>query len=577
MKENSLYKNLFQLTKPYKWGFISAMVLAVVLSIMTPLRPYMIQQTIDKDLFGHQEQYLTRDCLLMFGLLILESILRYYFIYLTASMSQGIVHTLRRRVYDFIQQMNVSFYDKTPIGVLTTRTINDVETIQDVFSENLFTILSDLITIVAVLCFMFYTDVELSLVSLLTLPFLFWATYIFKEKNKTVFQKIRQKIADLNAFAQEHITGIRLIKAFNAESIEMKKFDQLNEEYTKENMKSIMYFSWFFPVLDSLIMVSIGLLVACAAYKATTDKTFSVGLISAFILYLNILFRPLRFLADKFNTLQMGFVASERVFKLIQSEDLETNTGSYRPTHVEGTIRFENVCFEYKEGVPILKHINFEIPKGQSLAIVGATGSGKTTIIQLLNRFYKIKSGHITLDQHDLYDYDLDFLRSQIAMVLQEVFLFSGSIMDNILLYNESIDHSKVVEICKELEIDDFINRLPGGYDYPVMERGNSLSHGQRQLISFIRAILKNPNILILDEATSSIDSNTEHFIQKLIPKMIQGKTSIIIAHRLSTIVQADKIIVMDQGEIVGEGTHDSLLKTNAYYQKYFKKLEKEQ
>lgn len=569
-KESLLYK-IYSQAIPYKKWFIGAFILSIVISILGPTRPYILQHIIDIDIKNHDAANLWRNSALMFGLLLLESFLRYLFIYSTSSFSQNIVHDLRRKVFNHLINIHVQFFDKTPIGTLTTRTINDVETINEVYSENFFTIISDILTIVFVLSIMIYTDFKLTLISLVTLPFLYIATYIFKEKIKLVNQKIRDKIGELNAFTQEHIVGIRLTKAFVAEEKEYKRFESINKEYTDLNIKTIWYYSWFFPVLETLVAISVGLVVAYIAYYGFEDKSLQVGVVSSFVLYINMLFRPMRFIADKFNQLQMGFIACERVFKIIETPSEELNSGNYCPDKIEGQISFKDVKFSYVSNIPVLKGISFEIQKGKSLAIVGATGSGKTSIINILNRFYPIESGSINIDNVSILDFDIKCLRSHIAMVLQDVYLFSGSIMDNITLMDESISKESIIEMAKELEVHEFFEKLPNAYDYEIKERGNSMSHGQKQVISFFRAIVKNPSILVLDEATSSIDSNTEYFIQKLIPKIIKNKTSIIIAHRLSTIMEADKILVLDKGLIVGEGTHEELLAANSYYQKYFK------
>ncbi len=423
---------------------------------------------------------------------------------------------------------------------------------------------------------MFYSNVKLTLISLTTLPFLYIATYIFKEKTRVTNQKIRDKIGDLNAFAQEHLMGFKIIKAFVSEKKELAKLSQLNQDYTALNIKTIWYFSWFFPVLETLISISIGLVVTFVAFYGFNQQDMSVGLITSFLIYINLLFRPMRFFADKFNQIQMGFVASERVFSLLNIESEEENRGILKAEKLKGSIAFENVTFSYVQDVEVLKNISFQVQSGNSLAIVGATGSGKTSIINILNRFYPIQSGKILIDNTPIEDFELQSLRSQISMVLQDVYLFSGSIFDNIKIENPLITKEMVISMAKDLEIHDFFMKLPGDYDFLIKERGNTLSHGQRQIISLFRAIVKNPAILILDEATSSIDSNTEYYIQKLISKLIKNKTSIVIAHRLSTIMEADQILVLDKGRIVGLGRHQELLATNSFYKKYFSEVEVE-
>ena len=408
------------------------------------------------------------------------------------------------------------------------------------------------------------------MISLTTLPFLYIATYVFKEKTKITNQKIRDKIGDLNAFAQEHFMGYKIIKSFLAETKESFKFDKLNKEFTALNIKSIWYFSWFFPVLEALIAVSIGLVVSYVALYGFQSQNVSIGIITSFLLYLNLLFRPMRFFADKFNQIQMGFVASERVFSLIDNPSEEENRGVLSADNIHGNIKFSNVSFSYVPNVPILKDISFQVPVGTSLAIIGATGSGKTSIINVLNRFYDFQAGTISIDDTNILDFELQSYRRKISMVLQDVYLFSGSILDNIQIESNQISKDAVIEMAKELDIHDFFMKLPNDYDFHIRERGNSLSHGQRQIISLFRAIVKNPAILILDEATSSIDSNTEYYIQKLIEKIVKSKTSIIIAHRLSTVMQADQIMILGKGEILGIGSHQSLLDSNTHYQKYF-------
>ena len=529
-----------------------------------------MQTIIDQDLKSGAQDRLTFHCSLLFGLLIFESLLRFSFVYATSFFSQNIVHDLRQKVFSHLMGLHVQYFDNTPTGKLTTRTINDVETINEVYSDNFFTIVSDVLTIIFVLGAMLYTDVKLTLISLTTLPFLYIATYVFKEKTKITNQKIRDKIGDLNAFAQEHFMGYKIIKSFLAETKESFKFDKLNKEFTALNIKSIWYFSWFFPVLEALIAVSIGLVVSYVALYGFQSQNVSIGIITSFLLYLNLLFRPMRFFADKFNQIQMGFVASERVFSLIDNPSEEENRGVLSADNIHGNIEFSNVSFSYVPNVPILKDISFQVPAGTSLAIIGATGSGKTSIINVLNRFYDFEAGTISIDDTNILDFELQSYRRKISMVLQDVYLFSGSILDNIQIESNQVSKEAVIEMAKELDIHDFFMKLPNDYDFHIRERGNSLSHGQRQIISLFRAIVKNPAILILDEATSSIDSNTEYYIQKLIEKIVKSKTSIIIAHRLSTVMQADQIMILGKGEILGIGSHQSLLDSNTHYQKYF-------
>lgn len=574
MKSKSVYRQIYNQALPYRAWFIACFFLAIIISGLSPIRPYFMQQIIDKDLTLSLKDDLIRHSFFLFGLLMIESVLKFIFVFATSYFSLNIVHDLRKKVFSHLLGLHVQYYDETPIGRLTTRTVSDVETINEIYSDNFFTIVSDLLTIIFVLTTMFYTNVKLTLISLVTLPFLYIATYIFKEKVKAVNEKLRDKIGELNAFVQEHLMGFKIVKAFVVEEKEFKKFQKLNTDFTGLNINAIWYYSWFFPVLETLIAVSIGLVVSYVAIISFDDKSFSAGVITSFLLYINLLFRPMRFIADKFNSIQMGFVSSKRVFDLLETHSEESNLGTMKPEKIEGTIEFKNVEFSYIENVPILKKLSFSIPAGKSLAIVGSTGSGKTSIINVLNRFYPIQSGAVKIDHININDFELNYLRKKIAMVLQDVYLFSGSIYENIVVDNSDIRKEDIIEMAKSLDVHDFFMKLPNEYDFEIKERGNSLSHGQRQIISLFRAIAKNPTILILDEATSSIDSNTEYYIQKLISKIIKNKTSIVIAHRLSTIMEADNILVLDKGEIVGEGTHIELLKTNSYYQKYFQSVE---
>ena len=572
--KNSVYRHIVNQALPYKNWFIGCFILAIIISGLTPIRPYLLQRIIDVDIKDSQKESLVTTASLLLGLLLVESLLRYFFVFATSFFSQNIVNNLRKKVFSHLMHLHVQYYDETPVGRLTTRTVNDVETINEVYSDNFFTIVSDILTIIFVLAFMLYTNVKLTLISLVTLPFLYLATYIFKEKVKVVNEKLRDKIGELNSFVQEHLMGFKIVKAFAAEDKEQGKFNKINEDFTQLNIKSIWYYSWFFPVLETLIAISIGLVVSYVAIDSFEKKDLSAGVITSFLLYLNLLFRPMRFIADKFNSIQMGFVASKRVFDLLDTPTSELNSGTKKDVKLQGEIKFDNVNFSYVNGVPVLKGVSFHIESGKSLAIVGSTGSGKSSIVNILNRFYNYQSGKILIDNTPIEEYDLNFLRSQIAMVLQDVYLFSGSILDNIVVDSKSADRDEIIDMAKQLDIHDFFMKLPNNYDFEIKERGNSLSHGQKQIISLFRAITKKPSILILDEATSSIDSNTEYYIQKLISQSIRNKTSIVIAHRLSTIMQADKILVLDNGVIVGEGTHETLLQSNSYYQKYFQTIE---
>ncbi|MFN3940168.1 MAG: ABC transporter ATP-binding protein, partial [Chitinophagales bacterium] len=459
----------------------------------------------------------------------------------------------------------LSYFDKTPVGTSTTRTINDLETINSVFTEGIIQIIADLLTIIFVLAFMFYSNWQLTLVSLISFPLIIYATYIFKEGIKSTFQSVRTQVAMLNAFLQERITGMRVVQIFNAEQQEYEKFKKINDAHRRANIRSVWYYSVFFPVVEIITALAMALMVWYGAHNVIKG-TASIGEITAFILYLNMLFRPLRMLADKFNTLQMGFVASERVFAILDMHDRIEDDGTVQAEHLKGKIFFQHVWFAYKDEQYVLKNIHLEIQPGETIAIVGATGAGKSSIINILNRFYPIQKGRILIDDVPIENYTLDSLRRQIGMVQQDVFLFFGSIYENITLHNLHITKEQVVEAAKMLGAHSFIMKMPGGYDYNVMERGATLSLGQRQLISFVRALVFNPHILILDEATSSVDVETEQIIQNAVENLISQRTSIVIAHRLSTIQRADKIVVIDKGEIIEMGTHDALLAANGHY-----------
>ena len=506
-------------------------------------------------------------------MLLVETTLRFYFAFLTSWLGQTVVKDLRVTVYKKILNYNLSQFDKTPIGTLTTRTINDIESVNDIFSDGLIPIISDLLSIISILLFMFFVDWRLSLISLAPFPILIIATYFFKESVNKSFIKVRNAVAALNAFVQEHITGMSVVQAFAVEDKEFRKFKEINTQHRNANIKAILAYSVFFPVVEIVLAFSTGLLVWWGANNA-----FNAGVIISFIMYLNLLFRPLRVIADKFNVLQMGMVASERVFKVLENTDVTPEVhGGIAHGPVSGKVEFENVWFAYNEEEYVLKNISFEIKAGETLAIVGHTGSGKTSIISLLNRLYLIRKGTIKIDDKNIEAYDVSFLRSRIAVVLQDVFLFSGSVYDNVTLRNSAIKNEQVIDAAKIIGVHDFIMQLPGGYDFNVMERGATLSLGQRQLLSFIRAILYNPSILILDEATSSIDSESELLIQHAINTLIKGRTSIVIAHRLSTIRKANKIIVLDKGEIIETGTHSQLLLQKGHYYKLHKMQFEEQ
>ncbi|MFT3703270.1 MAG: ABC transporter ATP-binding protein [Agriterribacter sp.] len=561
----SSLKRVFTYTSPYRKQLINSIVLAVVLAAISPLRPWLIQQTVDKYIRGGFVNIVIWITVLQIGLLLIETALRFLFSFLTSWLGQTVVKDMRIAVYKKIVHLNLGQFDKTPIGTLTTRTINDIESINDIFSDGLIPIIADLLAIFAILAVMFVTDWQLTLICMSILPVLIIVTWWFKESVNASFYRVRNAVAQLNAFVQEHITGMAIVQAFAAEDREFAKFKKINKEHRNANIKAIFAYSVFFPFVEIILAVSMGLMIWWSA-QGTLEGKATLGVMIAFMLYLNLLFRPLRVIADKFNVLQMGMVASERIFKVMDNDDFIVKEGTYAPATVNGKIAFNKVWFAYDAANYVLKDISFTIQPGETLAIVGHTGSGKTSIISLINRLYHIQKGAITIDDVNIEQYRLDALRSNIGIVLQDVFLFSGSIMENVTLRNEAISREAVIHAAKLIGMHDFIMQLPGNYDYNVMERGSTLSLGQRQLLSFIRALLYNPSILILDEATSSVDTESEQLIQHAIDTLIEGRTSIIIAHRLSTISKADKILVLDKGEIKEMGPHTDLIKNDGLY-----------
>jgi len=578
----SLLRRVFHYAGPYKRRVYISVILAILLAVIAPLRPFLIQFSVNNyiqkgvtdniSVRNQMAQLLVNITILQIVLLLFETVFRFYFSFITAWLGQTVVKDLRVAVYQKVLGFNLSQFDKTPIGTLTTRTINDIEAINDIFSDGLIPIIADLLSIISVLAFMFFDNWKLSLVCLAPFPMLIVATYFFKESVNRSFIRVRNAVSSLNAFVQEHITGVQIVQTFAAEDREFDKFKKINQEHRNANIKAIFAYSVFFPIVEIVLAFSMGLLAWWAASQVlhlpATAARVIAGEIMVFILYLNLLFRPLRVIADKFNVLQMGMVASERVFRVMDNEDSIRTEGNFAPLKINGKIEFDHVYFAYVDDRYVLKDVSFVVEPGQTLAIVGHTGSGKTSIISLLNRLYHIQQGSIRIDDNLIEDFRLESLRRQIGVVLQDVFLFSGSVLDNITLRNQEIPREKVIEAATLIGMHDFIMRLPEGYDYNVMERGSSLSLGQRQLLSFIRALLYDPSILILDEATSSVDTESELLIQEAIDKLIAGRTSIVIAHRLSTIRKADKILVLDKGEIKEMGTHEELLKKNGFYYK---------
>lgn len=586
----AILRRVFSFAKPYRRKFYWSVFLAVFLAVIAPVRPLLIQITINDgindgltgDKLAHfingPGGFIIEITIIQILLLIIETVCRFIFTFSTASLGQSVVKDLRVSTYKKITSLNLSQFDKTPIGTLTTRTINDIESVNDIFSDGLIPIIADLLSIISVLTFMFWVDPVLTLVCMAPFPVMIIATYFFKEAVNKSFIRVRNAVAALNAFVQEHITGMSLVQAFAAEKREQAHFEQINTEHRNANIKAIFAYSIFFPIVELVSALSIGLLVWWAAKDSLNMEDAAAAragaVITSFILCLNLLFRPLRVIADKFNVLQMGMIASERVFKVLDNPDVTAHTGSIGKAvdaRLKGSLAFDKVWFAYISQQFVLREVSFKIEPGQTLAIVGHTGSGKTSIISLINRLYKVNKGAVLVDGENIENYDLDFLRSRIGVVLQDVFLFGGSILDNVTLRNPAITRAEVENAARLIGMDEFIQSLPGGYDYNVMERGATLSMGQRQLLSFIRALLYDPSILILDEATSSVDSESEALIQHAIEKLIAGRTSIVIAHRLSTIRKADKILVLDKGEVKEMGTHEELLNARGFYYQLYK------
>jgi ATP-binding cassette, subfamily B, multidrug efflux pump len=558
-----LLRRVLGIAAPYKKLFNYSIFLALVVTPFSIAQPYIVQKIVDDNIIPQQYDSMMMLALCYILTLFVNVWMKYRFIYVTAELGQSVIKDMRMRVYQHISNLSLKYFDKTPIGTSTTRTINDIEAINNVFAQGVITIIADMLTLVAVIGIMLFTSWRLTAIVFITMPFMILASYVFKEKVKVSYQSVRNQISTMNAFLQERISGMKVVQIFNGGTKQERLFKKINYDYTSANLESVFYYAVFFPVVELVSATALALMIWFGA-RGYIQGFVSFGALVAFPLYLNLLFRPIRFMADKFNTLQMGLVASERVFKLLDNTEYLESTGDYKTTKINGNIRFEHVNFEYIEDNPILNDVSFEVPEGHTLAIVGSTGSGKSTIISILNRFYPIKGGNIFVDDIDLYNYDIKSLRSRIAIVLQDVFLFEGNVLDNITLRDTTISREKVIAAAKMIGADDYIQKLPGNYEYRISERGANLSVGQRQLISFVRALVIDPDILILDEATSSIDSESEAIIQYAIEKLINQRTSIIIAHRLSTIRHADQIMVLDHGEIIELGSHDSLVSNPA-------------
>jgi len=564
-----LLKRVFTYVRPYKSTFILGLFLTIILAFIAPLRPWLIQYTFDNYIFVPDQRGLLRMTILLLSILIIESGIQFCNTYLTNWLGQSIISDLRLSVYRHITNFKLKYFDRTAIGTLVTRAISDIETIAEVFSQGFLIIIGDILQLVVIIIVMFYTDWRLALISLTSLPLLIFATFVFKNAIKTAFRDVRTQVARLNAFVQENITGMSIIQIFNREKAELNKFKKINALHRKAHIRTVWIFSIFFPVVEILSAISLGLLVWWGA-KGVLEGSVTLGSLIAFILYIYMLFRPIRQLADRFNALQMGMVGSERVFSILDTDATIEDNGILDNKIIKGHVEFNNVWFAYNEGDWVLKNLSFEVKEGETFAIVGATGAGKSSIINILSRLYEINKGEIRIDNVNAKDFKLEALRSAIAVVLQDVFLFSDSILNNIRLNNDQISKERVIEAAKKVGIHELIENFPGGYEFDVRERGSMLSVGQRQLISFLRAYVNDPKILVLDEATSSVDLETEQLIHNAIQQLTANRTSIIIAHRLSTIQAADQIIVMDKGRIVETGNHEELLKLKGYYNKLY-------
>jgi ATP-binding cassette subfamily B protein len=560
-----LFKKIISFTKGHKnllWG---AAALTLLGAFLSPLRPYLVQYAFDEYITKNDLTGLGKISIVIIGVLILETSVQYFSGFISNLLAMEVVHEIRMKLYKKLIHFKLDYFDKTPVGTLVTRSISDIQNISDVFSQGFLDIAGDLLKVIIIMLVMFLTNWKITLLSLSTIPILLYATYIFKNAIRAAFNDVRSQVAHLNAFVQEHINGMSVVQIFNREQQEYEKFNTINAAHRDANNKSVWHYSVFFPVVEILSAASIGLLVWWGA-KESLQSNLSVGVIVAFIMYINMLFRPIRQLADRFNTLQMGMVCSERVIKVIETDDFNVNEGKLKPSHLQGKIEFKKVWFAYVDENWVVKDVSFTIEPGQNIAFVGATGSGKTTISALLCRFYEIQKGEILIDGINIMEYELNHLRQLIGTVMQDVFLFPGSIYDNVILNNQKITENDVLEAASATGMKVFIDKLPGGIHYHVMERGSLLSTGQRQLISFLRAYLYNPSIMILDEATSSIDSESEQLIQIASEKLTANRTSIIIAHRLSTIKSADKIFVLDKGQLKETGNHEELMQLRGIY-----------
>ncbi len=567
--DTRLFKRILQYTKPYQMRFRGVIIFAISLSIFAALRPYLLKQTVDSYIKPHDQQGLLFYVVLMGIVLLLEVFSQFFFVYWANWLGQDIVKDIRKKLFKHLLSFRMKYFDHVPVGQLVTRSVSDIESIARIFSQGLFMIISDLMKMMVCFVIMFWMNWKLSLIVVAAMPILMYFTRYFQQKMQIAFEEVRTQIANMNSFVQERVTGMRIVQLFNREEIESEKFKEINNKHKKAWIKTILYNSIFFPIADIISSITLGLVVIYGGFEIIGGSTFTtLGELTAYTMFIGMLFNPLRQIADKFNEMQLGMIAANRVFEILDTQDQIQDTGTIEAPIFRGAIQFEGIRFGYIPNEEVIKGISLEVAAGQTIAIVGSTGAGKSTIINLLNRFYEINSGTIYIDNHNIENYTLDSLRKQIAVVLQDVFLFADTIFNNITLNNPAISYEQVLVAAKKIGVHEFIMSLPDGYDFDVKERGVMLSSGQRQLIAFLRAFVSNPSILILDEATSSIDTYSEELIQRATETITQGRTSIVIAHRLATIVNADKIVVMDKGLIVEQGTHLELINRESGYYK---------
>ena len=567
--DTRLFKRILQYTKPYQWRFNGVIIFAISLSVFAALRPYLLKQTVDGYIKTQDQHGLLLYVILMGIVLLMEVFSQFFFVFWANWLGQDIVKDIRTKLFRHILSFRMKYFDLVPVGQLVTRSVSDIESIARIFSQGLFMIISDLMKMLVVLIFMFYMNWTLTWIVIVAMPILVFITRIFQKKMQVAFEEVRTQIANMNSFVQERVTGMKIVQLFNREDIEFEKFKEINDKHNRAWIKTILYNSIFFPIADIISSLTLGFIVLYGGMKILNGDNFTTfGDLFSYTMFIGMLFNPLRQIADKFNEMQLGMISANRVFDILDTQDQIQDTGTIEAPLFKGDIRFENVRFGYIPEEDVIKGIDLEVNAGQTIAIVGSTGAGKSTIINLLNRFYEINSGSIYIDNHNIENYTLSSLRNQIAVVLQDVFLFADTIFNNITLNNPAISREQVLAAAKKIGVHDFIMSLPDNYDFDVKERGVMLSSGQRQLIAFLRAYVSNPSILILDEATSSIDTYSEELIQRATETITEGRTSIVIAHRLATIVNADKIVVMDKGLIVEQGTHQELINRESGYYK---------